>query len=110
MTVLSIDQTAEQVLAVVGPILVAAVDAWIHSTGSEKLSVAAARKTAEAAAEALEDVLDGPKPLPSALASLGSTNSVSSEREALTGLPGRLPAPPAPAPFTCCSSPGLDIW
>ena len=55
----------EQIVALLvaaEPEVVAAVDAWIHSTGSEKLSVAAARKTAEAAAEALEDVLDGSKP------------------------------------------------
>jgi hypothetical protein len=58
---------AEQVIAVLAsaatsPEVLAAVDAWIHGAGSEKLAIAAARKTAEAGLDVLEAAVDGATP------------------------------------------------
>lgn len=57
--------TAAQIIELlleVAPEVLADVDAWIHSAGSEKLAIAAARKAGEAAVDAYEAAKDEPKP------------------------------------------------
>lgn len=54
---------AEEIIAALvaaEPAVVAAVDAWIHGAGSEKLAVAAARAAGDAAVDAYQAAKDKP--------------------------------------------------
>lgn len=56
--------TAAEIIALlleVAPEVLADIDAWIHTAGSEKLAVAAARKAGDAAVDAYQAAKDAGK-------------------------------------------------